>query len=122
MNDSHLYDMDTLKVLLGPFSVGEWHQALDKINLKDRAYLLRLGLGEEDITKKPRIKISTIHGAKGGESDNVLLATDMNLKTYNAYQKDSDDEQRVFYVGATRAKDELHVLLPQTNMHFRFAL
>ena len=122
MNDSHLYDMDTLKILLGPFSVGEWHQALDKINLKDRAYLLRLGLGEEDITKKPRIKISTIHGAKGGESDNVLLATDMNLKTYNAYQKDSDDEQRVFYVGATRAKDELHVLLPQTNMHFRFAL
>ena len=46
----------------------------------------------------------------------------MNKFVYNAYQKDSDDEQGVFYVGATRAKDELHVLLPQTNMHFRFAL
>ena len=122
VHDSHLYDLDTLKVLFGPFSVGEWHQALEKINLQDRAYLMRLGLGDEDITKKPRIKISTIHAAKGGECDNVLLTTDMNIKTYTAYQKDSDDEKRVFYVGATRAKEELHVLLPQTTMHFRLAL
>ena len=122
MNDSHLYDLDTLKVLFGPFSVGEWQYALEKINIQDRAYLLRLGLGGDDITKKPRIKISTIHAAKGGECDNVLLTTDMNIKTYTSYQKDSDDEQRVFYVGATRAKEELHVLLPQTTMHFRLAL
>ena len=122
MNDSHLYDLDTLKILFGPFSVGEWQYALEKINLQDRAYLMRLGLGDEDITKDPRIKISTIHAAKGGECDNVLLTTDMNIKTYTSYQKDSDDEQRVFYVGATRAKEELHVLLPQTTMHFRLAL
>lgn len=122
INDNHLYDMDTLKVLLGPFSVGEWNQALDKINIGDRAYLIRMGMQDEDIHTNPRIKLSTIHGAKGGECDNVLLATDMNIKTYTAYQKDSDDEQRVFYVGATRAKDQLHILLPQTNMHFRFAL
>ena len=122
MNDSHLYDLDTLKILFGPFSVGEWQYALEKINIQDRAYLLRLGLSDEDITKKPRIKISTIHAAKGGECDNVLLTTDMNIKTYSAYQKDSDDEKRVFYVGATRAKEELHVLLPQTTMHFRLAL
>jgi len=122
MNDSHLYDLDTLKILFGPFSVGEWQYALEKINIQDRAYLMRLGLGDEDITKDPRIKISTIHAAKGGECDNVLLTTDMNIKTYTSYQKDSDDEQRVFYVGATRAKEELHVLLPQTTMHFRLAL
>ena len=122
MNDSHLYDLDTLKVLFGPFSVGEWQYALEKINIQDRAYLLRLALGDDDITKKPRIKISTIHAAKGGECDNVLLTTDMNIKTYSAYQKDSDDEKRVFYVGATRAKEELHVLLPQTTMYFRLAL
>jgi superfamily I DNA/RNA helicase len=122
MNDSHLYDLDTLKILFGLFSVGEWQYALEKINIQDRAYLMRLGLGDDDITKKPRIKISTIHAAKGGECDNVLLTTDMNIKTYNSYQKDSDDEQRVFYVGATRAKEELHVLLPQTTMHFRLAL
>ena len=122
MNSNHLYDLNTLKIMFGPFSIGEWHQALEKINVQDRAYLMRLGLGNEDITKEPRIKISTIHSAKGGECNNVLLATDMNMKTYKSYQEDSDDEQRVFYVGATRAKEELHVLLPQTTMHFRLAL
>ena len=122
LHDSHLYDLNSLKILLGPFSVGDWYQALDKINLQDRAYLKRLRMKNEDITKKPRIKISTIHAAKGGECDNVLLTTDMNIKSYTSYQKDSDDEQRVFYVGATRAKEELHVLLPQTTMHLKLAL
>ena len=100
-----IYDIETIPDL----DFGRKHMNLD-------------GLSDEDITKKPRIKISTIHAAKGGECDNVLLTTDMNIKTYNSYQKDSDDEQRVFYVGATRAKEELHVLLPQTTMHFRLAL
>ncbi len=122
MNDKHLYDLETLTLLFGPFSVGEWSQALDKINLQDRAYLLRLEMKDENIKNKPRIKISTIHAAKGGECDKVLLTTDMNIRTHESYQKDSDDEQRVFYVGATRAKEELHVLLPQTTMHFRLAL
>lgn len=122
LNDSQLYDLDTLKVLLGPFSVGSWLQALDKINLHDRAYLIRLNESDEDIFSTPRIRISTIHGAKGGECDKVLLATDMNVKTYSEYRKSADDEQRVFYVGATRAKEELHILLPQTNMHFMLSL
>jgi hypothetical protein len=35
MNDSHLYDMDTLKSITRSLSVlVKWHQALDKINLK----------------------------------------------------------------------------------------
>jgi hypothetical protein len=42
---------------------------------------------------------------KGGESDNVLLATDMNFKKHTTRtRKDSDDEQRVFYVGAHKSK------------------
>ena len=122
LSDGQLYDMQSLIVVFGPFSVGEWQYALNKINIHDRAYLLRMQKNEENIAETPRIRLSTIHGAKGGECDKVLLATDMNLKTYYAYKIDSDDEQRVFYVGATRAKEELHILLPQTNMHFRLAL
>ena len=37
---------------------------------------LRLG---EKITEKPRIRISTIHGAKGAEADHVALVTDISL-------------------------------------------
>ena len=31
----------------------------------------------EKINKNPRIKMSTIHGAKGGEADKVLLMQDL---------------------------------------------
>ena len=32
----------------------------------------------EDLSKDPRIKISTIHGVKGNERDNVVLLTDLS--------------------------------------------
>ena len=34
----------------------------------------------EELRKDPRVKLSTIHSAKGGEADNVLLILD-NTKT-----------------------------------------
>ena len=76
----------------------------------------------EKLNAKPRIELSTIHAAKGGEADNVLLLTDLTQTTMNTYERNPDDENRLFYVGATRAKEELHVLLPQTTMHFKLAL
>lgn len=60
----------------------------------------------------PRIRISTIHGSKGGEADNVYLATSISESTYDAMDRDPDDEARVFYVGATRAKDRLVLQRP----------
>ena len=39
----------------------------------------------EDLSKEPRIKISTIHGVKGNERDNVILLTDLSNVTYNKY-------------------------------------
>ena len=33
-------------------------------------------------------------------------------------EKDSDDTNRVFYVGATRAKKELHIIQPQQERGF----
>ena len=56
----------------------------------------------------PRIRISTIHRSKGGEADNVALL----LETPKIIQEkgDQDSEHRVFYVGATRARKQLHVI------------
>ncbi len=71
-----------------------------------------------DMEKAPqRIRISTVHGSKGGEADNVALFTDISHKTYEAMQKNPDDEARVFYVGATRARKNLHIMTPQTNKY-----
>jgi superfamily I DNA/RNA helicase len=59
------------------------------------------GLGALDL---PVITVSTIHGFKGGEADIVFL--DLTpAKRIN----DKEEEIRVFYVGATRAKDTLYI-------------
>jgi superfamily I DNA/RNA helicase len=71
------------------------------------------------LTGDPRIQISTIHGSKGGEADNVLLLTDISPKTYASYQENEDDESRVFYVAATRAKQNLHIIMPRTGRYFQ---
>jgi superfamily I DNA/RNA helicase len=69
----------------------------------------------EELNKPPRITLSTIHGVKGGEQDNVVLLTDLSNNTQRNYEKNPDDENRLFYVGATRTKDHLHIIRPKDN-------
>jgi superfamily I DNA/RNA helicase len=96
-----------------------WHEALDKISVEDREYYIAVRRRNETLSGKPRIKISTIHGAKGGECKNVVLFTDMSVKTYNSMMHHYDDEVRVFYVGITRAKESLYIVQPQTINYFQ---
>ena len=35
---------------------------------------------KEKLSEEPRIEVSTIHGAKGGEEDNVILVLDNTKK------------------------------------------
>lgn len=95
-----------------------WHKALGKMSYEDREYFISCLRKKEKLKGKPRIKISTIHGAKGGEAENVLLCTDISRRTYESMLNNPDDETRVFYVGMTRAKKNLHILEPQTNCYF----
>ena len=55
------------------------------------------------------------HGefVKGGEEDNVVLLTDLTTNTNRSYLKQPDDETRLFYVGATRTKENLHIIRPK---------
>lgn len=57
-----------------------------------------------ELAVKPTIRASTIHGAKGDEASNVLLCTSKSNIVKNGM---TDEECRVLYVGATRAKDAL---------------
>ena len=77
--------------------------------------MLRRG---EKITQEPRIRISTIHAAKGGEATNVILLTDISSRVFKSYQQNPDDESRVFYVGLTRAKENLFLIEPQTQKYY----
>lgn len=95
-----------------------WHEVLDKISFDDREYFISARKQGESLIKGARIKVSTIHGAKGGECENVVLFTDMSIKTYKEMMKNYDDEVRVFYVGITRSKKNLYIVSPNTNCYF----
>lgn len=92
-----------------------WHDALTGIPLETREYYLSvLRRDSKALTEEPRIRIETIHGAKGSQADNVLLLTDLAPRTYDGYLRDPDAEHRTFYVGITRARSNLYVCEAQT--------
>ena len=95
-----------------------WYEVV-KVSEKEQIYITSVRrAGERILTDKPRVKISTIHKAKGGEADNVMLLTDLSRRTDESYWKDKDEERRVFYVGMTRAKKSLNIVRSKTNREF----
>jgi len=95
-----------------------WHDTMSGISDENRLYYLSCLRNGYKLTDPPAVTISTIHGVKGGEADNVMIMTDMSLRSYKNYQHDSDDEYRVFYVGMTRAIKRLIIVLPSTIRYF----
>ena len=95
-----------------------WHKVLTKISPTERDYFIAVRRRGEPLLKEPRIRISTIHAAKGGQADHVLLLTDISYRCHNNMQESYDDEVRVWYVAATRCKKTLNVILPHTNLNF----
>lgn len=92
-----------------------WFDCFEGMPIDKRAYYRSVLEKREDIRGKPRIRISTIHGAKGGEEENVVLLTDMSAKTYNKAALYWPDEYRCWYVAVTRSKNTLHIIRPQTT-------
>jgi superfamily I DNA/RNA helicase len=118
MADKEQYELEELVMHHGLLMGGRpWDVAFDKVGNRDKEYLRAIEI-RGTISKDPKINISTIHGAKGGEADNVMLLTDLSRKSQEAMERDSDDECRVFYVGATRAREQLHVIQPQRDGGF----
>jgi len=107
------YDMDTLKKSYGLKTDKPWFEAFDDAPSRDVNYLRKMRKNGEKLNESPRITLSTIHGAKGGESQNVVLLTDLSENTMKGYEKNPDDENRLFYVGATRTKEHLHIISPK---------
>ena len=90
-----------------------WFDAFEGLDPITETYIRNMRANGEMINKNPRIKMSTIHAAKGGEADNVLLLQDLTGAALETFSHDPDELHRLFYTGATRAKRELHVLDPK---------
>jgi len=90
-----------------------WHEAMSRIPDDKREYLIAVLRRKTKLSSVSRIKLSTIHGAKGGEADNVMLLMDLSPKFAKEYADNGDNIHRLFYVGITRAKQSLHLVLPR---------
>ena len=71
--------------------------------------------GMDGLTKPPKIILGTIHSVKGGEADCVFLHPDISSKARRASllsREASDALIRMFYVGMTRAREDLILIDP----------
>ena len=107
------YWLEDLKQKYGLLDAPIWHEALTRIPEDKRDYLIAVLRRKTKLSSVNRIKLSTIHGAKGGEADHVILLMDLSPKFALELQRNGDDVHRLFYVGITRAKKSLHLILPK---------
>jgi len=84
-----------------------------QVDYEECLYIREMLSYGEKLSQDARVKLSTIHAAKGGEADNVLLILD-NTKTIREASEKSidkfDEEHRVWYVGVTRTKQNLYIM------------
>ena len=115
MTKGSFFGIDQLTKDYGLKTKKVWYESLNDAGTRRIEYLRKMRANGEQLNKKPRIELSTIHAAKGGESQNVVLLTDLTKTTMETYERNADDENRLFYVGATRTKEHLHIISPKDN-------
>jgi superfamily I DNA/RNA helicase len=77
-------------------------------DIRDLCNDLGLDGKEEHNDENATIELSTVHGYKGLEKDIVIMPwTQMYLDDAVWKEVEVEDERRLFYVGATRAKEKL---------------
>jgi DNA helicase II / ATP-dependent DNA helicase PcrA len=77
--------------------------------------------GPRALIEAPQIVVGTIHSVKGGQADVVYLFPDLSQAGDAQYQlrgEPRDSVIRVFYVGATRARETLYICQRGTAMGF----
>jgi superfamily I DNA/RNA helicase len=80
---------------------------------KEILYLRNLIASKENLKEKARIWLSTIHAIKGGEEDNVILSLHQGRTVQQGIKLSidkQDEEHRVWYVGITRARNNIYKL------------
>jgi DNA helicase II / ATP-dependent DNA helicase PcrA len=90
-----------------------WYEALSKIPDRHEDYIRAALRRGQNLRGTPRHVLSTIHGAKGGEADNVVVLTDLSKKFMNEYYVRPDNIHRLLYVAVTRCRDILHIVQPK---------
>lgn len=93
-----------------------WYEAFDLVDFYEKEYIRECLKNGFKLTEVPNIVISTIHQAKGGEADNVIIVPTVSASVYDNIE--SENEHRVWYVAVTRAKSALYLIFPQNLMYY----
>lgn len=77
----------------------------------------------KQLTHDSKIRLSTIHKAKGLEADNVfIIGVDDGVFPFGEEDtKEYDEEKRLFYVAITRPRDNLTITCHNPSVFFTFA-
>ncbi len=113
-SDDRLDDVEAMNADLGRFD--SLQQFISDVSLLSN---LDAELDDKQGVDVPTLKLSTIHQAKGLEWPVVILlwAVEGMFPSSRSTAEGADDseERRLFYVTVTRAKDELHMCVPEVR-------
>ena len=122
-SQKELRDELRLGVLLDALGEGRQFDLLVKASKETRMYLERVW-GDSVLPPDPIVRLTTIHGAKGREAKQVILLDSMSKRSYQAYTDRRpgavDLENRLFYVGATRARERLLIVSKPGGKRYDF--
>lgn len=102
--------------LVETIATGAWRTLIPKAD----GYLRAIDRWGESAVQEPTIRVGTIHSVKGSEADNVAVLTSSSARISGAASRDialADEERRVAYVAATRARRRL-VLVDDPKSRF----
>ena len=124
------YDFQTLQKecgleLLKTAQKKSWWQILRRnFTPAQISYFIRLlrRYGQQELNGTPKIIIDTIHSVKGGEAHNVVLYGKANYPSnyQTKSKKEKTNEKKVWYTGATRARNTIHLL--STDYKYNYPL
>ena len=111
--DDKLFKLDELKTKYKLDPRLQWYDAFTAVTPHMKTYIRAMRSNGEDLRLKPRIKVLTLHGSKGGEATNVIILQNQTRNTIKGATKTimkQDEEQRVWYVGLTRCSKNLFLI------------
>lgn len=101
-----------------------WLDSLDwqQTRLPHGRYVRALETSGAAEAQNPTTRLGTIHSSKGDEADNVLLYDCVTKRCRNNLRTiGSNEERRVWYVGATRARERLVIGRLKSDRHAMFS-
>jgi superfamily I DNA/RNA helicase len=104
---------------LGIADAPVWSDAMVRLSEARRVYYREcLRRDPRALTDAPKVTISTVHGAKGGEATSVGVLTDVTPRVAEGARRAPDAEHRGWYVAATRAREKLVLVRPTTDLGY----